>query len=213
MNNKGFAITTILYGVLILFCLLLLSMLGILSSYRGNLEKLMDKNNGARAIVQSDSINKNTFVPVVGTSGEGKYVGNGIYSFSKANKWDAYCLQPGLFVNGNKYILSYSIQKTGGKLESIGGHSLASKEVSFYINNTLQEAVEPVEGNTYHTVGYNPLTNLNDSTETYEVRVEFLYDNTGVTGSNPGAICVEPNRALNTAVSVNISNLSLRKIG
>ncbi len=51
MNNKGFAITTILYGVLIIFCLLLLSMLGILATYRGNLEKLNEKTNGARDII------------------------------------------------------------------------------------------------------------------------------------------------------------------
>ena len=53
MNNKGFAITTILYGVLIIFCLLLVSMLGILSTYRGNLEKLMTHTNGARDIIKS----------------------------------------------------------------------------------------------------------------------------------------------------------------
>ena len=53
MNNKGFAITTILYGVLILFCLLLGSMLGILSTYRGNLEKLIENNNGPRDIIKN----------------------------------------------------------------------------------------------------------------------------------------------------------------
>lgn len=51
MNNKGFAITTILYGTLILFLLLFLSLLGILSQYKSNLEKLVDESNGARDIV------------------------------------------------------------------------------------------------------------------------------------------------------------------
>lgn len=51
MNNRGFAITTILYGLLILFCFLLVSLLGILSTYRGNLEKLIESNNGSRDIV------------------------------------------------------------------------------------------------------------------------------------------------------------------
>ena len=51
MNNKGFAITTILYGTLILFSLLLVSMLGILSTYRENLEKLIENDNAARDIV------------------------------------------------------------------------------------------------------------------------------------------------------------------
>ncbi len=53
MNNKGFAITTILYGILILFCLLLLSMLGILSTYRANIEKLIENHNGAREIIKA----------------------------------------------------------------------------------------------------------------------------------------------------------------
>ena len=51
MNNRGFAITTVLYGTLILFCLLIISMLGILSTWRNNLDKLIDNNGGARSIV------------------------------------------------------------------------------------------------------------------------------------------------------------------
>ena len=58
MNNKGFAITTILYGVLILFCLLLVSMLGILATYRNNLEKLVEENNGARGIIKENNDSK-----------------------------------------------------------------------------------------------------------------------------------------------------------
>lgn len=53
MNNKGFAITTILYGILILFLMLLVSMLGILSTYNDRLEKLVENNNGARDIINS----------------------------------------------------------------------------------------------------------------------------------------------------------------
>jgi len=56
MNNKGFAITTILYGILILFCLLLVSMLGILSVYKNNLDKLINENGGARNIVTMEKI-------------------------------------------------------------------------------------------------------------------------------------------------------------
>ena len=53
MNNKGFAITTILYGTLIIFLMLMLSMLGILSTYKERLEKLIDSTNGARDIINS----------------------------------------------------------------------------------------------------------------------------------------------------------------
>lgn len=51
LNNKGFAITTILYGSLILFMLLFLSLLGMLSQYKNNLRKLIENTNGARDIV------------------------------------------------------------------------------------------------------------------------------------------------------------------
>lgn len=53
MNNKGFAITTILYGTLIIFLMLMLSMLGILSTYKDRLEMLIENNNGARDIINS----------------------------------------------------------------------------------------------------------------------------------------------------------------
>lgn len=56
MNNKGFAITTILYGIMILFCLLLVSLLGILSSYRKTQELLIEENNGARSIANGESV-------------------------------------------------------------------------------------------------------------------------------------------------------------
>ena len=54
MNNKGFAITTILYGIMVLFCFLLVSLLGILSSYRRTQEKLIENTNGARAIANGN---------------------------------------------------------------------------------------------------------------------------------------------------------------
>ena len=51
MNNKGFAITTILYGLLVLFCFLLTALLGILYSYKSTQEKLVNETNGARNII------------------------------------------------------------------------------------------------------------------------------------------------------------------
>ena len=57
LNNKGFAIATILYGILILFLMLFLSLLGILSQYRKNLEKLEESSNGSRSIVTMSKSN------------------------------------------------------------------------------------------------------------------------------------------------------------
>ena len=52
MNNKGFAITTILYGIMILFCILLVSLLGLLASYKKTQNLLVDNTNGTRDIVK-----------------------------------------------------------------------------------------------------------------------------------------------------------------
>lgn len=57
LNNKGFAITTILYGALVLFLMLLISMLGMLSTYKDRLEMLIEKNNGARDIINAPYVN------------------------------------------------------------------------------------------------------------------------------------------------------------
>lgn len=54
MNNKGFAISTILYGLMILFIFLFLSLLGILSQQMNNMEKLIENTNGARYIVNGN---------------------------------------------------------------------------------------------------------------------------------------------------------------
>ncbi len=56
MNNKGFAITTILYGIMILFCVLLVSLLGLLSSYKKTQGLLTDSSNGARDIVRIERL-------------------------------------------------------------------------------------------------------------------------------------------------------------
>ena len=40
MNNKGFAITTVLYGTFLVFIMLMLAMLGILSKYKSNIKLL-----------------------------------------------------------------------------------------------------------------------------------------------------------------------------
>ena len=43
LNNKGFAITTIIYGTLVVFLLLLASLLGMLSTHKVRLQKLKEK--------------------------------------------------------------------------------------------------------------------------------------------------------------------------
>lgn len=50
LNNKGFAITTVLYGTLVLFLLLITSMLGMLSLNKDRMKKL---ESGAKEIINS----------------------------------------------------------------------------------------------------------------------------------------------------------------
>ena len=82
MNNKGFAITTILYGSLILFCLLLVSLLGILSMFKSNIQILIENGNGARKIatIQKQNVASYTGVTKSGlyciSSTDCKYVSN-----------------------------------------------------------------------------------------------------------------------------------------
>ena len=56
MNNRGFAITTVLYGLLILFLLIVVSTLRILSSQREMFDMLIDETSGARDIVKLNTI-------------------------------------------------------------------------------------------------------------------------------------------------------------
>lgn len=53
LKNNGFAISVVLYGLLVLFLILVVAMLGILSSYRSRMNKLIDEgDNGARENVK-----------------------------------------------------------------------------------------------------------------------------------------------------------------
>ena len=56
MNNKGFAITSILFGILILFLLVLVFLLGVLRSQRLRMEKLSDSVNSTIGEVVCDEI-------------------------------------------------------------------------------------------------------------------------------------------------------------
>ena len=59
MNNRGFAITSVLYGLLILFLLVMVSTLRILSSQKDMMDELIDGHDGARDIVKLEKISVN----------------------------------------------------------------------------------------------------------------------------------------------------------
>ena len=77
MNNKGFAITTMLYGTFLVFLLLMLVMFNLLSNFKTNMDKLIEGNGGAREIVGikcSDIVKDDD--------------GNGKYSFAEQYGYD-----------------------------------------------------------------------------------------------------------------------------
>lgn len=132
MNNKGFAITTILYGTLILFLMLMVSMLGILNTYKDRLEILIESNNGARDIINSvyeDSYVYNADSLLVTLSGR---------KFYKAND--------GLVLVGYVYAGGY----TGPVLVGTTADSVAY--YTTYDSNTILTYAGTIEynGNTYY---------------------------------------------------------------
>lgn len=92
MNNKGFAITTILYGTMILFLMLILAMLGILSSYKDKMDLLIESENGARNIINGFSgamygdIDLDGDVDMTDLTLHGRYV-SGIITYSSRQSW------------------------------------------------------------------------------------------------------------------------------
>ena len=77
MNNKGFAITTMLYGTFLVFLLLMLVMFNLLNNFKTNMDKLIEGNGGAREIVGikcSDIVKDDD--------------GNGVYSFDEQYGYD-----------------------------------------------------------------------------------------------------------------------------
>lgn len=58
LNNRGFAITAVLYGLLILFLLLFLGMIRILNTERKRMEKISDEID--KSIVNMDKIDINS---------------------------------------------------------------------------------------------------------------------------------------------------------
>ncbi len=58
MNNKGFAIMTIIFGMFVLFMLLLTSFLSMCVICRSNLSKLIDESGEARDIIKKKPITK-----------------------------------------------------------------------------------------------------------------------------------------------------------
>lgn len=79
LNNRGFAITAVLYGLLILFLLLFLGMIRILNTERKRMEKISDEIDKSIVNMEKIDINSSNEISEGGiyvTPYRGKYVFN-----------------------------------------------------------------------------------------------------------------------------------------
>ncbi len=75
LDNKGFAITTIIYGILILFILVMISLLSVFVSRKSRLEKLSDSLRNVLEMNRSQTLTVNNTIDSshsfkVGTTGK-----------------------------------------------------------------------------------------------------------------------------------------------
>ena len=125
---------------------------------------------------------------------------NGVYTLTKSAAYSGLFIPEGQLENGAKYVLTYKIQKTSGKLVNIGGHSLAATQTAFTIDGNASSAE-------YHT----PATNMSDNTSVHTIRFEFTYNPSGTTNTNKG-IYIQPNRGVTDSIVINISEVNLYKV-
>ena len=106
------------------------------------------------------------------------------------------------FTSGKTYILKFDIQKIGGQLVNIGGHSSAATQLEFTIDRETPNAVY-----------LSPNQNMegNNDTSVHSVWFKFTYNPSSASGANNG-IYIQPNRGKTQAVTVDITNLALYEV-
>ena len=123
---------------------------------------------------------------------------DGVYTIHKASNYNGMALKTSLFQNGKTYILRYKIQKTDGELYNIGGHAQATTQISFTIDGN----------NSTGTYG-NPGHNMIDDSNEHIIEYKFNYNSTGISNAQ---VYIQPNRARTTAITANISDISLQEV-
>ncbi|MBQ6285698.1 MAG: InlB B-repeat-containing protein, partial [Bacilli bacterium] len=105
---------------------------------------------------------------------------------------------PDVFDNGNKYLVTYKIQKTSGNLYNIGGHTSNATQKLFTIDGTAASS-------TYKFDTSN-LTNITNDTNVHTIKFEF------VAGSASPEIYIQPNRARTDTVTVKLTNIAIYQV-
>lgn len=127
LNNKGFAITGILYSVLVLFLMILVSMLSLLSSRQNRLytltesikEEMEYKNNITIPEFTSNSNNQHTSNPLT-TEISSYYITEyrGKYTFIINNSTTCYSYLPAnIIIRINNNQIKYQTPSTDGTLD------------------------------------------------------------------------------------------------
>ena len=178
MNNKGFAITTVLYGTLILFCLLIISMLGILSTWRNNLDKLIDNSGGSRSIV---TMEKKTVSSEAGINQTGLYcIGGGCkyYSYAATPRTVTFNTNGGGTIN--------AVTVSGGGVVSKPSNPVKSGYtfVEWQLNNAAYDFNSPVTGNITLSAVYIKINDMGDGFKKGVKRELYSYYPTTATVKN-----------------------------
>ena len=127
LNNKGFAITGILYSVLVLFLMILVSMLSLLSSRQNRLytltgtikEEMETKNNIYIPEFTSDSNDEHTSNPLTTNIGSyfiTKYRGKYTFIINGSNTCYSY-LPANIIIRINNNQIKYQTPSTDGTLD------------------------------------------------------------------------------------------------
>ena len=128
LNNKGFAITTILYGTMVLFLMLSVASLGIMSTYKIRMDKLINEEEGAECIVSGECVdsltcslsvdaNKNVVVTSANQSDTLSY------SFDGGSSWQASNTKM-VTVNSQTGSLTIQAKNSSGNVATCGNVSV-----------------------------------------------------------------------------------------
>ena len=125
LNNRGFAITAVLYGLLVLFLLLFLGMIRILNTERKRMAKISDEIDNSIVNMERIDISSNNVI------NEG-----GIYVTPYRGKYVFYYINGDTSKEYYMYLPIYSIVSiSGGKITVTSGTSQSEISESSFLNN------------------------------------------------------------------------------
>ncbi len=122
------------------------------------------------------------------------------------NAYDSYTIKTGtnsyagaslptILTVGRTYLIEYTLTRTAGKMETLGGHMSNATLNSFIMNGT--DYTKTYKSNDYK---------ITATGNSYTVHMELIYEKSG------DLIYIQPNRGKSTDVTVNITNLKVYEV-